>query len=722
MPLRRTLATLRRYPLRLLAWVALLALTLAHASGLWPVPPLQRLDALLYDLRLQLTLPGTLDPRIVIVDIDERSLARVGRWPWPRERLAALVRELTERQRVAALGLDVVFGEPQATASQPGHGAPDSALARAVAQQPVVLGYYFTGDREGQRAGVLPAPLTGQPPWPGLLRWDGYGASTAALAAAAPAAGFFNAVTDRDGRVRSVPLVAGYHGALYESMALAVLRLGQGQPALHLRPPDGTRGGAVTLLAPDHPITLPLDARGTTWVPYRGPGGPQGGSFRYLSAADVLAGQLPAGSLQGRYVLLGFTAPGLMDLRATPIGEAYPGVEVHASLISAALDGRLLREPPWAGAWQVAVLLLLGALFALRLPTLRLGGALALGAGALVVLLLVDTALYLGAHIVLPQAAALLFIAVTLLAHIALGYRVEDRARRRLARQFASYVPPELVRQMQRRPTRYGMQAHTEQLTVMFCDLSGFTSLAETLPPTEVQALLNDVLTRISRVIGAHQGTIDKYIGDCVMAFWGAPVANPRHAQQAVDAALAIVQLIQRTNAERAAAGLSALAVGIGLNSGPMAVGNMGSELRRAYTVIGDAVNLASRLEGLAGVYGVPIIAGPGTVEQAGQDAYCWQELDRVRVKGRQQSVTIHTVRAPASAATPALRRELALWSEALALWRQARFDDCAACLDALQREAGPLALYALYARRLAEVRAHPPGTQWDGVTVYERK
>jgi class 3 adenylate cyclase len=244
------------------------------------------------------------------------------------------------------------------------------------------------------------------------------------------------------------------------------------------------------------------------------------------------------------------------------------------------------------------VLLLLGVLFIAVLPRLGLGGALALGGGAVLALLALDSVLYRGAHLLLPLAGPLMLVVATLVVNLALGFGVERRARHRLAVQFSSYVPPELVRQMQRDPRRYDMQARTEELTIMFCDLNGFTSLAETLPPAELQALLRELLERLSGVIARHQGTIDKYMGDCVMAFWGAPVANPRHARQAVEAALDIRAAIQAFNAERAAAGHGALAVGIGLGTGPVAVGNMGTALRRTYTVIGDAVNLASRLEG----------------------------------------------------------------------------------------------------------------------------
>ncbi len=587
-----------------------------------------------------------------------------------------------------------------------------------------MLGYYFSSDRDGHRAGVLPSPIAGQRPWPQLLHWSGYGANIPALAAAAPTGGFFNAVTDPDGLVRSVPVVAGFDDALYASLSLEMLRVGMRNAGLRVAATNDPLQAPVSLSlqAQGQAITIPLDARGIVRVPFRGSGGPKGGSFRYVSALDVVQGKLPAASLSGRYVLLGFTAPGLMDLRATAVGQAYPGVEIHASIISAALDGRFVRTPRNAPGYEIVLLLLLGVLLVLWLPRLRLGGALGLGAGVLGCVVALDGVLYMNAGLALPLAGAIGLTLTAVVVNLALGYFVETRDRQRLARQFATYVPPELVQQMMREPERYDMQARARDLTVMFCDLHEFTNLAESMPATELQELLSDVLGRLSDVIHAHQGTIDKYMGDCIMAFWGAPVATDRHARQAVDAALAVRSALREINARRIAGGQNVIAVGIGLNTGTMLVGNMGSELRRAYTVIGDAVNLASRLEGLARTYGVDVVANRTTREQTGEDDYIWQELDRVRVKGRQQADTIYTVRGRGGDATPDLMAELSLWAEALDLWRQARIDECAEVVDRLIELSDRSELYRLYARRLAGLHGHPPGPDWEAVTVFDRK
>ena len=746
----RLWAGFRRHRKRTLATAALVLLAVLHASGIWSFSALQRLDEALYDRRLQLTMPGTLDERVVIIDIDERSLARLGQWPWSRTRVAALVRELLERQQVAALGMDVVFAEPDgssglqhlqqlaredlrgnaAFADWLARTAPtldyDGVLAAALQSGPVALGYYFSSDRDARRSGTLPRPLAQVDALPpGMLQWDGYGGNIAPLTAAARAAGFFNSVADPDGKVRAVPLIAGFDGALYESLSLAMLRLGRGEPPLQVRRVGGAPGGAVAsvvLGGGAQTLQMPLDTRGTALVPYRGPGGPNGGSFRYISAVDVLEGHLAPAQLKGRYALLGFTTPGLMDLRATPVGEAYPGVEVHANLVSGMLDGRIAARPDYAAGYEVALLLLLGAVLAIGLPMLPVGRALALGLGLLGGLLALDLSLYLGAGLVMPLATALVLTLTALAVNMALGYFVESHAKRELARQFATYVPPELVRQMVRNPERYSMQARAEELTVMFCDLRGFTSLSETMEPLALQALLNDVLSRLTHVIRAHQGTIDKYMGDCVMAFWGAPVAMPDHARLAVDAALAMLQSMRELNAERAAQGAPPVLVGIGLNTGVMSVGNMGSDLRRAYTVIGDAVNLAARLEALSRVYDVELIASEATLQRAADAGHVWQELDRVRVKGKQQAVTIHTVRAPAGQGDAALRAELALWRQALRLWRDGAFAEFATKVNTLRERNANFYLYRLYAGRVASCLQTPPGPGWDGTTVFDAK
>ena len=746
-------ATLKRQYLRIAATALMVCLAAAHASGWWSAPLFGQLDRALYDARLRLTMPATRDDRVVIVDIDEASLAQIGQWPWDRRQLAALVVELTQRQQVAALGIDSVFAEPDRSstlqrmqvlasgelkndaqfvgwlarnAAQLDH---DAVLAETLAQSPAVLGYYFTSDRRGTRSGTLPTPTApDDPPLPGLLTWDGFGSNIPALARAAPRSGFFNAVSDEDGVVRSVPVIAGFEGQLYESLALALLRQSNSAQVLRIERESGVPQGGLRALGLVHgasEITVPTDRRGVALVPFRGRGGPDGDSFRYLAAADVLLGKLPAGELAGKIVLIGFTAPGLMDLRTTPVGSAYPGVEIHANLISGMLDGQVPVTPGWAPGFELASVLALGAVLISIMPILGVGALISVGAVLGGAVLALNTGLFLVAHWVLPVAATLLMVLATLAVNLTLGYLLEVRARRELATQFATYVPPELVRQMVRNPERYTMQARAEELTVMFCDLRGFTTLSERMAPLEVQGLLNGVLSRLSQVIREHEGTIDKYIGDCVMAFWGAPVVSSAHAREAVLAALDMVDAAREFNRERIAAQLPEVGVGIGLNTGVMSVGNMGSDVRRAYTVIGDAVNLAARLEGLTRRYQVDLIVSESTRQQVGELPYglLWQEIDRVRVKGRQQAVTVYTVR---TAAEPQLvsdlQAELELWQSALAAWRAQDFGTCQIQLQRLRAANANFYLYRYFDERVASFLRTPPESGWDGTTVVDAK
>jgi adenylate cyclase len=734
----------RRYRKRALATAALVLLALLHATGWWPMPILSGVDEALYDLRLRLTMPGKMDERVVIIDIDERSLAGLGQWPWPRENVARLVTELIQRQRVAALGLDVVFAEPDGSSILPQlrqmarkdlrgdvafgdwlvhHGAQldhDAMLAQALAQGPTVLGYYFTSDRDASRVGRLPEPTTTlavQPP--GILYWDGYGANIAPLMGPTQRAGFFNSDIDPDGKVRAIPMVAGFEGGMYESLSLATLRAGLGNPPLRVQRAGGRADGPLQSLTLGDSVRVPINARGAAMVPYRGACGPHGGAFRYISAIDVLEGRLPAGSLQGRYVLLGSTAPALMDLRVTPVSQDCPGVGVHASMISGMLDGSVPVRPDYASSYEITLLLGVGLLLAIGLPTLSAGGALTLGLVTAVALLALNTTLFLVANLVLPLASTLALTFSTLAMHMALGYLVESRTKRELAGRFASYVPPELVSQMVQDPERYDMQARTEELTVMFCDLAGFTGMSETMEPLALQTKLNDLLSRLTQVIHAHGGTIDKYMGDCVMAFWGAPMPMADHARRAVDAAVDIGITLAQLNAERATSGEPFVHAGIGLNTGLMFVGNMGSDVRRAYTVIGDAVNLAARLEGLSRVYGVNIVASEATLRHAAQAGYVWQELDLVRVKGKTQAARIYTVRASPGSLTPELSEELDLWHQALELWHLGWFANCDAKLNQLRKLNPDCYLYRLYAKRVTSVLRTPPGPNWDSTTWF---
>lgn len=731
-----------------------LLFALLHVSGVLHLQVLERLENIIYDTRLRATMPGTMDERITIVDIDERSLERIGQWPWGRDKMARFARELLERQQVSVLGFDVVFAEPdgssglaslQRLAQGPLQGnsgfaeqlaqlSPqldyDALFAQSLQGRPVVLGYYFTSDRDGQARGVLPEPalplerLRGKP-----LRatsWQGHGSNIGALARAAPAAGFFNSITDPDGVVRSLPLLAEFQGRYYESLALAMLRVATGvrdlDPVYASSEFDHDVLQGILLRQGQSLIRLPVDPNLATLVPYRGPGDVTGGSFRYISASDVLEGCLPQGSLKGQLVLVGSTAPGLVDLRVTPVGRTYPGVETHANLLSAFLDGANVLQPDYATDFDVLQLVATGLLLAFSLPLLTAGWAVLLSAGVFAGLVGLNLWLYQSHGLVMPLATALVLALSAFTLNMVYGYFVESRSKRELAALFGTYVPPELVDEMLKEPERYTMDAANQELTVMFCDMRGFTALSERMEPLQLQALLNGVFSRLTQIIrGRRQGTIDKYMGDCVMAFWGAPVATPGHAESAVAAALDMTRAITQLNEEHRSKGLPEIGVGIGLNTGTMCVGDMGSDIRRSYTVIGDAVNLGSRLEGLSKTYGVTMVVSDTTRAMA--PGFIWQELDRVRVKGKAQAVTIYTpVGTAAEPLSPEREQQLALWHQFLATYRAQEWDACALLLQNLKALQPASILYSLYAGRMEALRVLPFQPDWDGATQFDTK
>jgi adenylate cyclase len=705
---------------------AALVLALLHASGLVTFGFLTQLDLAIDDARLRGGMPHTRDPRIVIVDVDEASLARIGRWPWPRARVAALADELFVRQRAAVVGFDMVFAEPDAD---------DARLAASLAGRPAVLGFFLAAGPSTAHVGVLPAPvfdrtaLQGRPV--AFTRWSGFTANVAPLAAAAPRAGFFNALPDVDGNVRSVPLVAELDDRHYETLALAMLRRFGGDPAVRPLPPpqrwlpagyDGLAG--IELQQARDRLVIAVDARVAVRVPYRGAGGPGGGSFDYVSAADLLDGRVEPGRLAGKLVLVGSTAPGVYDLRSTPVSAVYPGVEVHASLLSGLLDGRGATSPDWARGYEVAQLLLAMALLALLLPRLGAAGGIVATAAVAAALVLLNVWLFRRHALALPLASALLLVALVYAITTGWGYVVEGRTRRSLARLFGTYVPPELVVQMARDPQRYTMQAENRVLTVMFCDMRNFTRVSEALPPEELRALVNRFFSTMTHAIRAHRGTLDKYIGDAIMAFWGAPLDDGDHALHAVRAALAMTTSLRGLNAELQARGLPEIGLGIGINTGLVCVGDMGSDIRRSYTVMGDAVNLASRIEALTRLYGVDVLIGEAT-RAAVQGRIGLIETDRVRVKGKQQAVTLFTPAPAQAGATRSIDDEVRLWELALAAYRQQDAAQVLASLEALHQRFPDSALSGLYrflGERVARWSTQPEPPDWDGTSTFDSK
>jgi len=459
-----------------------------------------------------------------------------------------------------------------------------------------------------------------------------------------------------------------------------------------------------------------VDARARALIPYRG----EQGSYVYHSAADLLADRLPTGALRGKIALLGTTAPGLLDLRSTPVGEAYPGVEVHANLLSGMLDGRLKAGPSYMVGLETALILLVGAIMVFFLPSRSPLRATVGSAALLLAAIASAAALWQWADVVMPVASLTMLILTINATHMSFGYFHESHAKRSMTKLFGQYVPPELVREMSRNPDHYGMEGRNAELSVLFADIRGFTALSEGLAPQELATMMNEFFSAMTAVISSHRGTLDKYVGDAIMAFWGAPVDDPQHAQHAVAAAMQMQRQLVEVNETFAARGWPRLTIGIGVNAGPMTVGDMGSRQRKAYTVLGDAVNIASRLEGLTAHYGVHIIIGESVLSKV--TGIVFRELDRVRVKGSTRAVALYEPVGLEGEVDAALRTELENWHAALRYYRAGQWGAAMAQLKSLAATSSERRLYTLFMERIAAMCLLEPSDAWDGVWGFAKK
>ena len=496
----------------------------------------------------------------------------------------------------------------------------------------------------------------------------------------------------------------------------AVVTLPPVQPGY---PPDRfmTKGYAGLEWLEVGPVKIPVDDKVAAWIPYRG----ARGSYPYISLADVFADRVPPEKLKGKIALVGTSAPGLLDLRSTPVGEVYPGVEIHANMIAGMLDGTLKEKPPYMLGAEVFLLLLGGISLCLLLPFL--GPLKATLVSALGVLLItgLDLVVWSGAGVILPLACSLLMTAGLFALNMSYGYFVESRSKRQFTELFGQYVPPELVDKMAEDPEKYNMEPRNAELTILFSDVRGFTSISEALKPDELREYINDYLTSMSGIIrSGHKGTLDKYIGDAIMAFWGAPVDDAQHARNGVFAALEMQRECKALNERFRARGWPELKIGVGVNSGNVRVGDMGSQVRRAYTVMGDAVNVASRLEGRTKYYGVGILVGEVT-KNAVPDVL-FREVDKVKVKGKEEALTIYEPLGLEADLEKSVIEEVRLWHQTLRLYRTQQWDQAELNLLNLQRMAPNRHLYQLYVERIAENRRNPVPAGWDGVTAFDEK
>lgn len=682
--------------------------------------------------------PAT-EPPVLVVDIDEASIATLGQWPWSRSVIARMVERL-QAMGAATIGFDVVFSEPDrlslaravealraqgvAIALPPTADQLDSdqVLAGALAAGNTVLGFALTDESTARpppaRAGFA---YGGTDPRRYLPHFSGAVSNLDLLQTAAQGAGFFSFTTTDDNIIRTMPLAAVAGTAIYPALAIESLRAALGAKGFMLRGNDasgeggGGAPGMTGLRVGD--LDVPTEPDGRMRLYYSGMPNMTVISAARLLEADAVDRLQPV--VEGRIALVGTSAIGLRDIVATPLASATPGVTVHAEIIDQIVAGGFLHEPDWShGVLLLATLLCGVMLIAVTTRSGALASALLL-AGLTSGFVAVSWHAFSAFRVIIDPVGAVATLVLLFLVLTPLRLALENREKRLVKGAFGRYLAPALVERLAREPSALRLGGETRRLTVMFSDIRGFTTLSEGMDPQSLTSLINSFLTPLTDVLLRREATIDKYIGDAIMAFWNAPLDIDRHEEKACRAALDMAKAVEVLNESRN----EPIRIGIGLNSGDACVGNLGSAQRFSYSALGDSINLASRIEGLTKLYGVTIAVSDFTRQAV--PALAFLEIDNVRVKGRTAPVRLHALMGDETLAGSHAFHDLAARHEAfLSLYRHGAFADASAALQGLRQTAPPqlVGLYSLYAERLSALLADPPGDGWDGVYVAKTK
>ena len=736
----KRLKILRRWFTRRLGIARLLGLGLLIVfAGLrvWDPPPVEELRVRTFDL-FQL-----IDPRhktvrpVTIVDIDDKSLAKFGQWPWPRTRIADMIVNLTNAGAVA-IGFDVVFSEPDRlnpdlVASQMRYlddatrarlrelPSNDQVLAEAIKRSHVILGETGLPAVESELDKTL--PFTGVATvgeegaekflfeFPGLLR------NVPVIEKVAAGRGLFSIKTERDGLIRRVPMIMRTQGnMIMPSLSLEIMRIITRTPTLLVRT-DKTGIRAIRLKG----VEIPTDKNGQLWVHYA-----RLDPSIYVSASDVLDNTVSPDKINGKLVLIGTSAAGLNDIKTTPVSSTMPGVEIHAQVLESVLSRAVISQPNYALGVELLAAMIIGILVIIFTP--NLGPVRLVLAGALFAAILVGTSWFFYAQYryLIDFTYPLLSTTAIYLTFIFSSFVREQRQRVQIRGIFAQYMSPVLVEQLAQSPEKVVLGGEEREMTIMFSDVRGFTTISESYKhdPQGLITLMNRFLTPLTDVIIEQKGYVDKYMGDAIMAFWNAPLDDAEHQVHACEAAIQMLERIDVVNKEReqeAADGghvYIPLNVGIGLNTGIGVVGNMGSDLKKNYSVLGDSVNLASRLEGQTKEYGFPIIVGSRTA-LAAKDKFAILELDFIMVKGKTEPEVIYAIAGREDVMqSAAFQRLRNITIEMLGCYRSR---DWQGALDAIERgrrseDADTLEkLFRLYEARIKDYQANPPAQDWTG-------
>ncbi|MCX7982270.1 MAG: adenylate/guanylate cyclase domain-containing protein [Syntrophales bacterium] len=675
----------------------------------------------LKSLDLRMVYRGTIKPgpEVAIVAIDEKSLSELGRWPWSRKHIALLVDSL-KSYGVKAVGFDIVFSEPE--------GEADRVLSQSIERADnVTLGYFFhTSKRDMGHLkekdintaldlignSQYPIVQVKSPPAEDIL-FQAYAAvpSIELIAQGAVNSGFFNAFPDSDGVIRKSPLVIKCKDNFYFPLSVALILQYLDHPPIRLKLSEI---GVEEIILED--TRIPTDEAGRLLINYLGPAR----TFPHYSAVDVINKKIQPELLKDRIVIVGATATGIYDLRVTPYSNIYPGVEIHANIIDNILHKNFLEHSSWTTFLDALAIIVFGFLVGIIVPRTKAIPGLIATLALLLSFLAFNFIAFAKFKIWLNLTYPLLAMATLFLFINIYRYMTEEKEKKKIKNAFQYYLTPTVINEILTDPSKLKLGGEKKDLSVMFSDIRGFTTISEQLSPEELVSLLNEYLTAMTKKVFKYDGLLDKYIGDAIMAVFGAPIDQPDHALRACRTALEMMEELQNLQKKWDAEGKPKIDIGIGINSGDMVVGNMGSDMRFDYTVMGDNVNLASRLEGLNKEYGTHIIISESTYERI-KDVLLAREIDAVRVKGKKQPVKIYELLGEKKDA-PLHEAYIKTFEDALNLYRAQKFDEAIALFQKTLdiRPGDPPS--TMYLKRAAELKENPPGPDWDGVFTMTRK
>jgi adenylate cyclase len=679
---------------------------------------------------------------VVIVDIDEASLDALGQWPWPRTMIADLVTRISELGAVA-IGFDIVFAEPDRMSPGVAAGSfrgiddetraklsnlpsNDEVLADAIRHARVIVGQSVSTIPSAKPATDMPhtgIAILGPDPsrfldhYPALLR------NVPEIERAAAGRGVFTAVEEHDGIVRRAAAIMEAQGAIVPSLTLEMLRVVANSDSILIR---ADQGGVQSLNFPR--FRLPTDGKGQLWIYFNhhDPG-------RYVSAKDVLQGKVPTDRMQGKLVLIGTSAIALLDTKTTPLDAVFPGVEVHAQILENVFGNALLSEPNWTVAAELAVAIVGGLAIIAAAPLLSAVTVILLGATLIAGLIGLSWYVFVAHDLLIDFTYPLMSSWLIYLVLTFVNYFREQKQRQQIRSAFGYYLSPHMVEQLARSPEKLVLGGEERRMTILFSDVRGFTTISERYKddPQGLTRLMNRFLTPLTNAIIERRGTIDKYIGDAIMAFWNAPVDDDEQEANACDAALemqaraAALNVELKREADASGGVYMPLRIGIGLNTGPCVVGNIGSDFRFNYSVLGDTVNVASRLEARTKDYRLPLVIGSRTAARAKQK-FATMEIDLIQVKGKKEPEAVFAVLGRGDVAQDPRCRELCeLNASMLASYRKQQWSEALGLIDRCRKAADGLdvaGLYDMYVERIAMYRADPPPADWAGVYEAESK